>query len=399
MRSLRLFLLAGSLGLNAALALVILLGRRTAPLTPATPTALVAAPKTAAAPTVDANTWSALVTGDLPALVTRLRDAGFPPDVLRATVAARLGETFSARVKALDPAGENRPFWYDLQSDPKTQSALRQMLREQQAALRELLGPDPDDADSFHQLFQTRPLAFLPAAKAADVRRILREFDDRRSDLFAVGFDSSTDRAKITALDQERDQAVARVLTPEEFHEYNLRTSNLATALRDQLSAFEPTEQEFRALYQLNLPYQEQHGPMAGLTLTPDQMQQRAQAEKTRNEQFKATLSPERALEFDRATDLSYRRTHQLVTRLELPRETTDRLWQVQKEFEQRRTEVVRSPSFDDPRARLAALQQEAIRTLTPILGSARNLEAYQNYSGAWLQNLAPRPVSTAKKP
>ncbi|MBL9212705.1 MAG: hypothetical protein JNL92_19745, partial [Opitutaceae bacterium] len=317
-------LLAVSLLLNAAIGLVLVRSRtpESVPLPPPTTPRDATAP---VPPVVDAETWSRLETRELPDLIARLRSEGFPPEVVRAIVLAQVNALFAARRQALDPAAGNRPYWKDQAPDSAQLSALRQLSREQMAMLRTLLGADAESGDPLRDLYQNRTFTFLAPEKAVDLRQLLRDYDERRSDLFAEGFNSVTDRAKVTALEKEQSDAIAALLTPEEFLEYKLRASNTASLLRDQLSAFEPTEEEFRALFKLREPFDEKYSSVFGPLMNEQLARERSVAEKAINDQFKATLTPERATAYERSTDYSYRRTSQLIARLELPAETTDR--------------------------------------------------------------------------
>ena len=392
-------LLAVSLLINAAVGVALILPRESAPtrVTPPPATTDATAP---AVPIVDAETWSRLETRELPDLVARLRREGFPPEIVRAIVLAQVNALFAARRQALDPAAGNRPYWKDQSLDPAQLTALRQLSREQMAMMRTLLGADAESGDPLRDLYQNRTFTFLAPEKAVDLRQLLRDYDERRSDLFAEGFNSLTDRAKMTALDKEQTEAIAALLTPEEFTEYKLRSSNTANVLREQLSAFEPTEEEFRALFKLREPFDEKYNLSSGSSMVMNEQiaRERSAAEKAVNEQFKATLSPERATAYDRSTDYNYRRTSQLVTRLELPAETTDRVWQAQKEFEQRRNDVYRLATPDQRPLMLKSLQQEAVATLTTMLGNERNVEAYRQYGGSWLQSMVPTPRPAVKR-
>jgi hypothetical protein len=396
-------LLAASLALNAALAGLILAGY---PASRPAPAPAAAAPRAAppAPVAIDATVWPALAAGELPALVARLRAAGFPPDAVRAILTAQVRERFAARRQALDPGADGRPFWFDPAPDARTQSALRQIAREERAALRELLGADAESADPMRDLYQHRSLTFLSPEKAVDVRQILRDFEERRADLYASGFNATTDRAKLTALDKEQLAAIAATLTPAEFEDYKLRAGPTATALREQLAAFNPTEAEFRALHQWREAFDERFGPGSGLALDREASRQRSEAEKAINDQFKATLTPERAADYDRALDYNYRRASQLFARLELPAANLAQVWQVQKDFEQQRMTLLRQPPTADRPAQLAALQAEAAAKVAPLIGGARNLDAYRQYGGNWLQPIqitrAPAPAATpAAKP
>ncbi|HUR58765.1 MAG TPA: hypothetical protein VM029_13720, partial [Opitutaceae bacterium] len=223
---------------------------------------------------------------------------------------------------------------------------------------------------------------------------------ERRSDLFAGGFNYMVDREKMTALEKEQHDAIARLLSPSELLEYDLRTSSTAMSMREEFSAFHPTEEEFRAIYQIRAPFDQRfNNDMGGLVMNQEQQRQRAEAERLVKEQIKAALGPVRADEYERMTDYNYRRTSQLIARLEMAPETADRLFAVQKEFEQRRSEVYRAGmgSREQMVEKMTALQQEALARVTPILRSATAVEAYKLYGGNWITSLVPRPTPPRK--
>jgi hypothetical protein len=376
--------------LNAVLACGLLAGRR--PDVAVAPAAAPAAPA-AAAPTIDAAIWPALEGGNLAELAARLRVSGFPPDIVRAIVAARIRESFAARRRALLATADSAPFWKEQARDPATQAALLQLDREARRQLRELLGDDPDE----EQPGRPRQFDFLPAEKSAEVRRLLRDFEERRSELYAAGAGRTTDREKFTALEREQEAALAAVLTPAELLEYNFRHGTLANTLREELAAFRPTEEEYRAIHALRAEYAAALAPPVGaITLSSAENRTRTAAQQAIMEQLRARLGPDRAAEYERAIDSNYRRTSQLVARLDLPAETTGRIWTVQKEFEQRRNDLYRQSApgnIAERNRQLAALQQEAVTRLTPLLGQV-GVEAYRQYGGSWLQSMVPRPAA-----
>ncbi|MBI5769436.1 MAG: hypothetical protein HZA93_16700 [Verrucomicrobia bacterium] len=391
MKKIVLFLLGASLLLNAALGVLVLAGSAAAP--PTTPAARPAATR-ATLPAIDATIWPTLQAGTLPELVRNLRQAGFPPEVVRAVAAGRIEEIFAARMKALFPGSDQLPFWKNLPSDPAFLAASAKLNRERQVALREALGPDADPGDPMRDLLQGRRVDGLPPDKATEIRRILGEFDDKRSEIYATGT-SSIDREKIVALDRTQREAIARVLTAPELEEFDLRNSNTARSLRTDLFAFNPTEEEFRTLFRLRQPFDEKFSFSSGMP-SPEVMRERNDAQRLLNEQIKAAFGAERYAEYERTTSYDYRQTSQLVARLELPADTTRRLWDVQQAFQQRRAELYRGVSTAEDRAalnaRLATLQTEALAQVTPLLGSTRAVEAYRQYGGMWITNLVPRP-------
>lgn len=387
-------LVAGSLALNLLLAGFLLVGRNGTDAAAAAPTRPVrgSAPATPAAQ----PTWTELKTDDLPAMVEQLRAHGFPPHIVRAVAASRIRETTAARMRALDPQAGSRPFWLSPSSDLKLMQQMRQLHREEQQALRELLGPAADQSD-VNTLYQGRRFDSVPPEKANDVRRILREFDDRRTDLYTSGSSASAEHGRrLSALDHAQTEALAAVLTPQELEAYQLRNSDTARSLRAQLSAFDPSEDEFRTLYRLQSEFDAQFGRMYGMP-SPEEQQRRSAAQRQLTEQITAALGPVRGADYVRSNDYYFRQTNQLVTRLELPAETTTQIWDVKKDIEQRAATIRRDQSIPlaDRTRQLAALADEANAKVTPLLGGARGLEAYQQNGGSWIQSLTPRPGVT----
>ncbi len=140
---------------------------------------------------------------------------------------------------------------------------------------------------------------------------------------------------------------------------------------------------------------------------SPEEMRARMDAQKQLAADIKTALGPERAADYERATDYSYRQASQLVARLELPPENAVGLWNTKKEIEARRTEIYNAMSTLPPAermttitAQLTALQQEAVAKITPLLGgNPSRVEVYKVNGGQWLQNLLPRPPSPPRPP
>lgn len=391
--------LAVSLALNALLAVLLIVGRASAP-TPAPATAAPAPRVAPAGPVVDGQTWASLQRDDLPGLVAHLRAAGFPPEVVRAILTAQIREQFAARERALDPGAETRPFWKSPAIDPKVQVARLQLQLEQQKILRALLGADADSQIEVSNLYRGRRMDSVPAEKRADVTAILRDFEMKSAAVYADGIFGPDQFKRMAALEGEQRAALAALLTPQELADYELRNSNSARAVRSSLAAFDPTEEEFRTVYRAQAEFDARFGRSYGIQ-TADEMRLRSEAQRQMNEQIKAALGPVRGAEYERAVDFSYRQTSQLVGRLELPAETTAQVWAVKKEIEDRRNALFRDAALPpaERTQRTAALVTEAETKLAPLLGGARGMEAYRQYGGSWLQTLQPRPAPPAPVP
>lgn len=401
--------IAASLAANAALVAFVLTrsadsttrGAAAASATPALSpktSALTSSPASSA--TSNPKLWSDLnsTSADLPALIARLRAAGFPASVIRAIVTAQVREDFAAKRRALNPTKADLPFWKnDQPTDPKLRLALRDLNREQEAVLTRLLGgPDPDRA-LFMGIYERRQYGDLPADKVSQLSTVKRDYDEMRSDIYEAsrgGTMLPEDRAKLALLDKEQRADFAQVLTPQELADYDLRSSNTANQMRYNLTAFSPTEAEFRDIFKIQQAFDEKYGQMTP-GMTQEQMRLRTEEQKKINEQIKTSLGPERGADYERANDHSYRQAALLAERLNLPKTAATDVWNIQKDLE-KRTQALFADNSGAPETRMAqraALVAEANTKVTAALGE-RGAAIYKQNGGYWLQAPASRTTT-----
>jgi hypothetical protein len=394
-------LVLASLTLNAVLLGVLAFGAfgGAAPPKPTAPPATRLAPE----PSIEAGSrtdaWSELHSTELSLQRDRLQAEGFPPSAVRAILVAQIRERFAARRKAAEAASTDAPFWKNVSLDPQAQAAFRAIAREEQKAIRELLGPDPENGPAA-RLRQQFPE--FPAEKIDQLVAIRERYDEQRQEIFGYsrGQLTPSEREKIAALEKAMHGEFATVLTPEELEHHDLRTSNTANSLRHRLSTFEPTESEFRALYRLQSAFDEQYR-FTG-TSTPEQSRLRSEAQRELGLRIAAALGPMRYEEYQRSTDYNFQQANLLVARLGLPPATANTLHAVQKEFEERRNTAYRNST---PSAReelpqqMTALHQEATARISAVLGgNTTAIDAYKQHGGSWLLSMAPRPTPAPKK-
>lgn len=397
-------LLGALLAANATLLAGFLLGAWGRPPSASAP-APIAAPTQAATATADTASaaatgreWSVLQTADLATQRDRLRAEGFPPAAIRSILAAQVRETFADRRKALESARGEIPYWKNPQPDPQTQAAMRALDREMQQTLLALLGPDPENGTA---ATMQRQFPDLATDKVTQLAAIRDDYERKRGDVYAArgaGLNmSSEDGQKLADLDKAMHAEIAATLTPQELEDYDLRTSNAASQLRANLTAFDVTEQEFRTLFRLQQAFEDRVGPSYG-SLSQDQIKARNAAQTELNDQIKAALGDERYADYQKATSYSYRQTSSLVVRLGAAPETADQLWSLQQDIQQR-VAAIRTDRTLSSAARtreIAALNDEATAKVTAALGE-RGLAAYKQYGGSWLQALQPpRPAPGA---
>ncbi|MFT3868379.1 MAG: hypothetical protein QM715_07765 [Nibricoccus sp.] len=348
---------------------------------------------------VDAKTWSNLQSSDIKALAERLRAAGFPPSLIRAIVAAQIGERYSAQRKALLANQADEPYWQrnNFSFDPKLMSAMRELNKQQSAEMKALLGPDAVGDEERKQWYR-RQFGDLPGDKVEQLQAIVSDYGDLRNEIYskANGIMLPEDRQKIALLEKEQRADLAAVLTPEELENYELRSSSTASTLRSQLSTFKPNEQEFRALFKALRAAEEQYGSISQGPSSPDQL---TNIRDSVLASMESQLGPDRLADLKLATDPKYQQTNRLVARLGLPANTSVEVGNIQQDIQQKANAVRRDTSLSSEArtAQLSALSQEAANKLSATL-TPRGYEAYKQYGGFWLQNLTPpvrRPTAT----
>jgi hypothetical protein len=346
-----------------------------------------------------AKSWAELQTGDLNTLVARLKAAGFSTSMIRAIVFTQVNEQFAARRKELVGNQTEQPFWKNQRSgmmDPKIMTALRDLGKEQMALMKSLLGPEGTPGNDEMNAWQRRQFGNLAPEKLTQLQSINTDYSELQQEIMqkANGVMLPEDREKLAYLEKEKLADIAKTLTPQEFEEFQLRSSNTANQLRGQLGSFNTTEAEFRALYKAAAAIDEKYGTAGsfGGARNPGDYQNR-QADMLA--QAKAVLTPERFADYKLATDPQSRQVSSLVARLELPPATTQQVVSLQQDVQARARAIQtnRALSVADRTAQLTALQQEATAKLTTTL-TPRGLEAYKQNGGYWLDSLKPRPAA-----
>ncbi len=407
-------LLALSLGLNALALLGLASPATIAPLVglirPGSAPAAAAAPDArprAGSPagtsaTQASGKWAGLKSDNPATLVANLRAAGFSDSEIRAILANQLSQKVIARRRELMGPPQDLPYWRNasgptnsVSSNPQAQAELRALSQANAKLIESLLGPNPVNQVSPYERLQ---FADLPSDKVDQLKLINSDYADLISAVQSGvnGAYFPEDRAKLKLYNEEKDKDIRALLTPEEYDNYQFRTSTTANSMRNNLQVFQPTEDEFRRIFALQYAFDQQYNTAFG-GLDLELQRQRSQAQGDLTAQIKALLSPERVADYEKATDSSYRQALALTTRLELPKDAATQLWTLQKDTQQRMT-ALRTDRNLAPDARnqaLAALQQDVVARASGVLGGPRGLEAYKVNGGQWMQNLVPQPAPT----
>ncbi|HTJ78792.1 MAG TPA: hypothetical protein VL357_07320 [Rariglobus sp.] len=327
-------------------------------------------------------------------LMKRLRAAGFPEKIVNAIIAAQIHEHYAARRAALQ-TDTNAPYWskswnWGMGTDSKNRAALRELWRDEKQELRSTLGDAYADNPDAQRMIQ-RQFGNISKDKVNTAQSIVEDYQDMASDIYqsANGMMLPEDREKIAFIESEKLKDLAGILSPEELENYELRSSQTANQMRWQLSAFAPSEQEFRSIFDLQHAFDLQYPNIRSSDEAANQ--QRAAAQTALQDQIKASLGEARYAEYQRAQDGNFQQLANLTDRLELPKETAVAVYDFSKDI-QKRAQQIRSDKNlqgDAKNQALAALADEANTKVVASLGQ-RGFDAYKQNGGWWLQNIAP---------
>ena len=344
------------------------------------------------AATLDPRLWPALVTDDSLVLRARLRAAGFPEDLVRAAAKAMVASRFAARRREIEGPLPDVPYWKTRlpRYDSAVTTALEALSRERETLNRQLVADDfrhplPSLITDLRRDYE----AYAPG-KAEALLRLRLDYDAQRKDR-DDRLSPREKEARIALLEKEERADLARLLSPRELEDHDLRNSRTAVVLRYKLGTFNPTEAEFRTLHSLLFPLDN-----SGLSRTTNGAEAEAKfaAKDAVDLQIRTALGDARYGDYVRAQDENFGRVTALVQRLALPPATANRLYDLEHRTRHQADALQNDAALSAElrNAQLAALTASTAAALTATLGP-RGAEAYRQNTGEWLKILQPRRI------
>jgi hypothetical protein len=246
---------------------------------------------------------------------------------------------------------------------------------------------------------------FLPAEKREKLQTLQASFDDLEQAVYdrSRGVMLDEDQEELKRIQKQKEEAMAKILTPEELEEFNLRSSSTANNLRAQMSGFAPTEDEFRRIFRLQKTFDSDFNQ--GFDATDDKQMEikaRAQdeAQNALNDEIKKVLGDQRYAEYQRAQSGDYRTLVQMADRFELPAEVAGKVYDMKQEVERQVQKIDANPNLTDEQRQkvLAAIALETDRSVAQAMGD-KAFRAYQKTAPQWLQGLNNAAVSPPPAP
>jgi len=345
--------------------------------------------------------WSQIESPDYRKYVSNLRAIGCPELTIKDIILTDVMKAFAEKRGKFYHNGRDLNYW---ETDEKRLLTQKQLTdREKQLAeidkdvpaiLRELLGINYErELNKYFVDTQEdeRRLAFLAPEKSQRILE-LRDVFEGQKELIQANYQNPEELArKLAEVRQREEQELKSLLTPQEFLNYQLRTSETANWLRKRLVGFNPTEEEFRSIF---LEAQRQ-GEFAALSVD----QTNPETVSKLDALIKNVVNPSRVVDFEKTGDAEYQNLSRLAARFELSGKLVEDVASIKTIVEQEKGNLLRLRLYtQSERAKmLEEIQRETEKTLIEALGP----EAYAVYvqeSGQWLKTLPQDPVSVQEK-
>ena len=345
--------------------------------------------------------WQQVESPDYRQYIANLRAIGCPEETIRDIINADVNKLYAEKKKLARGAPKKFEYWKagnplaGLMGDPESLQKMRALEEEKNAVLR-ALGIEPDPMSQMLAAAGGNPMDtmfdFLPEAKRTT---LMQTMADSGSKIMESAGDVANDPEAMINAQREMEDAIRAVLTPEEFLDYQLRFSMTANMLRQQITGFEPSEEEFLAMFKLREEFDREYSPMMLADATEAEQAEHRQAQDQLKEQIRTALGDERYADYERAQDYQYQQLHRIVQRAGLTTATANEVHDMRKiaENQANQVRVQQDLTPEQRNAALRAIRQETERTIQQTLGN----DAWDQYNRPnntwWLRNLAPEPV------
>jgi hypothetical protein len=292
---------------------------------------------------------------DLHRLVADLRAAGYPASLVRAVVNQLLTERFAPR-----SPNAGQPFWKRGFPTPEMAAAQTALNSERQALFEALLGPDARPSALLDGDGRERRYGALPDDKIDAIARIERDYNEMSAESWAkrkgnavASMDTLMQSEQL--MEQEKLADLAKVLTPEELAQYEMRNSNAARALFNNLRNVDITDAEYAQLYEAQKAF-EAATPRRS-TMDQAAYMQRVSAQMALNEAARAVLGESRFYAYVEGADSMYAMAARALNKF--PTVTPAASYQVYQLQVELQNQIARNAS-----PQMSPAQAEALRNL-----------------------------------
>lgn len=364
-----------------------------------------AVPATPALPAKPA--WAQLFsTADLKGSVQRLRAIGCPEETIADLVTAEVSRRFSEKSQAIWRRTDEDKYWVahnqdDMMAGSERSKQFAALEKERVALLTDLLGFDPQKRqreESGIPDYRDRQVSFLPAEKREAVQRYLEEFQAKENDHYRRnrGLYDAQERAERKELQAEKERGLAAILSPEEFRQWELRSSQMASQLQSEITTMSLTQSQYETLFEARKKAGDAIYYWGDQTNDPQARERSEQAKRQLVADIKASLGDDVAKEWELSRTPFYSELFRMAKAENLPADTARKVFGYKEQAEAMAKEVraQRDLPRDLQQQKLAALRTETENAMKATLGDA----LYDRYKprAYWLNNISYTPTRPA---
>ncbi len=351
--------------------------------------------------------WRTVESEDYKKYIANLRAIGCPEETIRDIITADVNKLFENRAKEMSGVKTNRyEYWkggmqmFTKLFDEEKIKARQALAKEKRALLTELLGVAPEEKpDMMAMMGGVNPfeemLDFLTPGQQTQIMELEQKYAARLMKSIEGGADADGMK-EMAKVQKEKEAELAKLLSPEEFENYQLRMSQTAMVMRMQMGSFEPSEDEFKAIFKEKKKFEDEFG-MAGMNATDkaDKDKMKA-AEAAMKETLKATLG-DRYEDYEISQDQAYQSIYRVTERNGLGKDSAKKVYDVKKEAEAQASALRKDTSLSKEQrdAALKGIRDETEGAMKTVLGD----KAYGSYEKqAWWLNGISRPPQPANE-
>jgi hypothetical protein len=345
--------------------------------------------------------WSQLESADYREYIANLRAIGCPEPTIRDIILTDVMKLYAARRGQVRTGGREFKYWetnekriLKARDEAHYHRQMETIDQELPGVVRELIGVNYDR--EVNKLFvdtnaDAERLGFLADEKKDRLLSLREQYEGLQERIYENALDgelSPEDFDRLQNLQRAQKDELARLLTPDEFEQYELRTSPLSERLRNDLIGFEPTEEEFRTIFRA---YRELDEKYAGAHPHDVATQARKLEDQQRLESLlKEELGPDRSAHFEQVQVPEYRTFAKLAERHELDPALARGMLDAKFIAETERERLLHQTSFlpEQREVALEILRQETENYFREELGEAAFQEYRHGPGAAWFQSL-----------
>ena len=348
--------------------------------------------------------WGQLEAEDYRSYIARLRSIGCPEQTVRDIIIADLDKLLAPRVQSIYGRRKDLSYWHseeeELSNDFDHREWLRQerqIDREKRAVIQELMGVDLVRERlklKGYEDYYERRLGFLPEEKRDQLRGVLEQYDDQEQRIREKEWDdgealSDEDKASLTRLQQQRQAALAGLLSPSELEQYELWMSPTANSVRHDLYGMDASEGEFVAVYKLRRSFDDAWGGVNLEQMDDTTRDKWYQARIEMEEGLQKELGDQRYAEYQRGSDPDYHQLSATVARYKLPRQKAVEVYELKRALQEIRDRVRVDPNLTQAQKDLAMQEmgRETERAVQEVLGEKALNYYLRRGQGQWLHN------------